>query len=389
MKTVATKYQLIQLGLCFFIVDNAKNKSSSFTKQYSAHPFNIYLFPKKDSDTSNIVFDMGTMDFHKNQKFDFNKWIYESIPYNCSKTEQKTNKKPKPPENGTDDLKLSKQDTLKIEKIFKDIKNWIKSGAKTEYHLDGLNSYLRKYMYHKLGNFFPSITYTTKDLGKFEKRFILKVNNFEASLKDVKSHDELKESILKSGAQKIFKLLTDLKVPIVGHNPALDLMFMYSHLYGDVPDNFSEFKSDIHNLFPVVYDTMIIFSDKEIKKLLLDKKSSTLESIYSSLSKIPEMANVDIHIESSYNYSHSVHYHEAGYDAYIAGYCFVKMQGYLDKSEFAKYSNKLYAHKAPFSINIAGEESLHENVLLIIVHRPQYMWVKLQMEKRWKEFMRN
>ena len=365
MRSVAEKYQLIQLGLCFF-VENPAGDVAVPGKHYTSYPFNLYLFPEERPGTrSEIVFDIDTANFHKQQKLDFNKWIYEGIPYISLKAEKiLTSRTMEERFEDAEDLRLTEDDSRKIAATLEGIKKWISDGAKGEHVLADLNPFLRKCMYQKLTEMFPAIYSESKQVGKFEKHIVLKMVTEEEkkAIKEAKKQEELKEIHRKSGALRLFKLITSMKVPIIGHNPTYDLLFIYSHLYDELPHALAEFKTNISSLFPIIYDTMLIFSDEKVKKLLPEKQSSALEAIHTFLSKSTEMASISISVGVANKYSENGHYHEAGYDAYTTGFCFAKMMGYIGVAEFEKYKNQLYAHRSPFSINLVGKEILHENV---------------------------
>eukprot|EP01022_Parablepharisma_sp_SALTPOND_P014652 TRINITY_DN200_c0_g2_i1.p4 TRINITY_DN200_c0_g2~~TRINITY_DN200_c0_g2_i1.p4 ORF type:complete len:557 (-),score=78.62 TRINITY_DN200_c0_g2_i1:65-1735(-) len=363
MRGVAEKYQLIQLGLCFFVLDTEKSAPGT---HYSAYPFNIYVFPEERPGSRNeIVFDIDTANFHKQQKLDFNKWIYEGVPYVTLKAERiMTARALEDRVEDTEELKLTEDDAKRTAQVLEGVKKWIQEGAKGEYVLADLNPFLRKFMYQKLAELFPAVYTESRQVGRFEKHIVLKVITEEEkkAIKEAKRQEELKEIHRKTGVLRLFKILTNLKAPIIGHNPTFDLLFIYSNLYEDLPYSLAEFKTQINNLFPTIYDTMLVFSDEKVKKLLPVKQSSALEAVYQFLSKSTEMSSVSIDVGLPNKYSENGHYHEAGYDSYITGYCFAKMMGYIGKEEFEKYKNFLYAHRSPFNINLTGKEALHENV---------------------------
>jgi hypothetical protein len=115
-----------------------------------------------------------------------------------------------------------------------------------------------------------------------------------------------------------------------------------------------------------------VFSDPKVQKLLPQRQSSTLESLFSFLSKSAEMLKVSVGLGSpDSKYSTGEHYHEGGYDAYITGtsssmmaigYCFAKMLHYLTKEELERYTNQFFAFRAPYNFDLGKNEELHDNV---------------------------
>lgn len=113
---------------------------------------------------------------------------------------------------------------------------------------------------------------------------------------------------------------------IVGHNMLLDLCHIIHQFFTPLPSDYSEFKSLIHGLFPNLLDTKVICQSHQFKELV---SSSNLNFLLETLSKppfsIPEIESVE---GRSYSVS-TEKSHEAGYDAYITGLCFIAMSNYL------------------------------------------------------------
>ncbi len=366
MRSVAERFQLIQLGLCFFVSDPAKSVPGA--AHYSAYPYNIYLFPEeRPGSRTDVVLDIDTANFHKQQKLDFNKWIYEGVPYLSERVEKMLIARATEERmEDSEELKLGDEDNKKVGSILENVKKWVQENSKTEYIIADLNPFLRKYMYQKIKELYPAIYAESRQTGKFDKNIVLKnvTEEEKKAIRESKQQEELKEIHRKTGARRLFKLLTTMKVPIIGHNPTYDLLFLYSHLQDELPHSLAEFKAHIISLFPTIYDTMLVFSDDKVKKLLPEKQSSALEAIYLFLSKSTEMSGVSVSIDLPGNkYLETNHYHEAGYDAYITGYCFAKMLNFVKREDLDRHKNRLYAHRAPYSITICGKEELHEHVL--------------------------
>jgi hypothetical protein len=81
IRRLAHNFVICQIGLSCFVKNKDQNK-------YVAHSYNFYLFPKDEGDNYNPRFLLQTsnMEFLCQHKFDFNKWIYEGIPY-CNQDE--------------------------------------------------------------------------------------------------------------------------------------------------------------------------------------------------------------------------------------------------------------------------------------------------------------
>jgi len=339
-------------------------------QQYMAYPYNIYIFPvMRSGSRSEVILDIDTVNFHKQRRLDFNKWIYEGVPYISANAEKVLADKVINKGKEHEELHVSDYDMKRVEQEMETISKWVEEGAKEEYVVSGLNGFLRKLLYRELAKKFPHLYSSTKDLERGRKEIILKAVTLEEKkvLQDKKIEEKLEEIRKQSGALRLLRLLVNLKAPIVGHNPIFDLMFIYSHLCNELPNTWEEFKQEIHGLFPVIYDTMLIFGDEKVKKLSSEKQSSALEAMYLFVSKSKELAGISINIEVTTGleskYLQTEHYHEAGYDSYITGYSFIKLMEYIGKEDFAKYKNQLYVHKLPYNYNLEGKEVLHDSVM--------------------------
>lgn len=257
MRAIAERYQLIQFGISFFVLDSTKAPE----KHYLGYPFNVYLFPEEGHGMQyNITLDIETACFHKQQKLDFNKWIYQGIPYLNERAEKALMAKLNEiKSNEKEELQLSEDEKKRVGICLDGLKKWIDEGAKDEYVITDLNGFLRKYVYQKVEELYPDLYAESKQKGKFEKDIIFKRLSEEdkKTKKNVKAEEELKEIQRKSGARKLFLLIKSAKFPIIGHNALFDLLFIYSHFHDDLPHEYSEFKSRLLQVFP----TYLLFQE--------------------------------------------------------------------------------------------------------------------------------
>ncbi len=73
MKAVVSRFNIIQVGLTFFVNQN---------DQVIAYPFNFYIFPRENPLRDPIISLQGnTTQFNSNQGMDWNRWIKKGIPY--------------------------------------------------------------------------------------------------------------------------------------------------------------------------------------------------------------------------------------------------------------------------------------------------------------------
>jgi poly(A)-specific ribonuclease len=133
------------------------------------------------------------------------------------------------------------------------------------------------------------------------------------------------------GLTKVFQILERARKPLVGHNMLCDLALIHQSFYQPLPDTYEGFKAQIHQIFPVIIDTkhLCFAVQKRLSqtKLLeftsltdlcgaLGSQRGTFYALFS-----PEVS----HGEQCHRYSGERVFHEAGFDAYSAGFVFLRV----------------------------------------------------------------
>lgn len=71
-RRVAAEFNIIQFGVCLFFKKSEKD--------YTAMPWNFFVFPGAAS-TATVRLDASTVEFHRRNGMDFQKWLVGGIPY--------------------------------------------------------------------------------------------------------------------------------------------------------------------------------------------------------------------------------------------------------------------------------------------------------------------
>ncbi|KAG8123670.1 hypothetical protein E2320_018990 [Naja naja] len=214
--------------------------------RYIAHSYNFFLFPatfgQMDSEFS---CQTSSIQFLSHYDFDYNKFLKDGIPY-MNETQEK-----KLQHLLSGNWMVQSFDKDKVKKVIDQVTCWISSAEEEDsmvlhdiygFQVIELQLILRKA--------FPDIwTIPLKD----EKLMVKKMNpQYRWDLENTAFDPCQREQILYSarGFTNIFQTL-----PLVGHNMLMDLLYLHEKFYKPLPENYEEFKDNIHFLFPVLLDT--------------------------------------------------------------------------------------------------------------------------------------
>ena len=250
------QFVIVQFGITTFYRVPSENA-------YKADSFSFYLFPKSiPLKSRQLSWEVEALHFLYKHGFDFNKFIQEGIPYTNEIDEKLLHDHM---EQGDVENYLSFL-SYDEEENFKECKSkvceWISSKLENASLKLEVITPMVQYVLHKdLRNNYNNI-WTTTDYKSID---VMKISGNAED--DLFKKDNLKEVVLDIylGFSKVFKLLASSKKTIIGHNILLDLMFMHQQFYKPLPDSYKEFKSNIHTLFPQIYDTK--FLSFELRKL--------------------------------------------------------------------------------------------------------------------------
>mmetsp|Transcript_26969 Transcript_26969/g.26599 ORF Transcript_26969/g.26599 Transcript_26969/m.26599 type:complete len:351 (+) Transcript_26969:403-1455(+) len=254
-------------------------------------------------------------------------------------------------------LVLSKpNDIARMKEIEENISQFL-SGADPYIDINGLNAYLRRYLYTELRKSYPNIfPESVKTEGSREVTMRLHKVDPEAAqrMKEEKESRKKFEFNGRIGFRRVFTLLEQAKKPLIVHSGLYDLAFFIDGFYGDLPEKYSEFKSLVHILFPIVYDTRYILERHPGLWEEFDQSSSLkgLSQFYSFLCK-NEFRKISL-AEGFEKYRDERYAHEAGFDALMCGTCYLWLIEKIGSLE--GYRNLLPAFKSFFALNLEGDD---------------------------------
>lgn len=116
------------------------------------------------------------------------------------------------------------------------------------------------------------------------------------------------------------KVMSRSKV-VVGHNLYLDLLNLYSCFIGELPEKVEDFRTAIHELFPVIIDTKFLATEDSATW----NNASDLRWVEKGV-RLQETPKIDVPGEfDRYQSSSSTFEHEAGYDSLLTAQIAIKL----------------------------------------------------------------
>ncbi|KAJ8730314.1 hypothetical protein PYW07_017352 [Mythimna separata] len=365
------EFLLIQFGLSAFYWDEKE-------KHYMNDTYNFYLYPRgRPGPDRMFLCQSSSLDFLASNGFNFNKLIKEGISYMTALTETKlreslTERQQTYGTREKDPVRIPDENKQLIEDICAKVKNFIDNTTEKEMEIDKCNSFIRMLLFQELRiRFKDDVMVDTKILEN--KSRVLKVIRKTAGMSDQETMrkkrewDELEEAV---GFSKVAKMISQSEKLVVGHNMLLDILHTLGNFFQQLPPDYNSFKEFTHCMFPKLLDTKYMSSLPPFKDKL---GSSVLTELLSTLAE-PPFSIPKVGCVEGRGYSNlKDKQHEAGYDAYITGLCFLAMHAHLarmrgDHSErlvpqsatLKPFLNKLFLAKtarqdSPY-INLTGAD---------------------------------
>jgi len=381
----STQTIITQFGLSMFRLDAAKN-------EYSAESYNFYICPRSfASIDARFVCQSSSLEFLTRYGFDFNKFIYGGISYLNDSQERELSEDLR---NGAlfraVDRNIPFQDEDRIRDICGDLAQWVtdkSDGAELEVDPGQVVPFV---LHHEIRRMFPTLwTFSsTTTRGMLLVRLVTADKRKRLEQEEREKGDHLEKRLINSmlGFTKVVRHLSASGKPLVGHNCLLDTLKMYNQFLDHLPPSFKEFKKRFHDKFATVLDTKHIAYNVKRRFEKINRhfesafQSSNLSQLYAVLSR----PNTGYHLLFSPRIVHAEGFgqyeindvpHEAGYDAFLAGFCFVKIAhlaatlSYLDANNMrplsfrehlqvlSEYRNQVNVQRAVINhVNLAGDD---------------------------------
>ncbi|CAH1795096.1 unnamed protein product, partial [Owenia fusiformis] len=245
--------------------------------------------------------------------------------------------------------------------------------TKESIQLDPCNGYLRKLIYQTVQLRFKNDVHLEAKTLENKQRCIVvargKSENDLKQLEEAKKEAEWQELEDAVGFSKVIRHISQSGKLVVGHNMFLDLLHTLHHFCAPLPEDYEEFKAMVSCVLPRIIDTKLMANTQPFKDRIVTSALGELQTILT----MPPFSKVHIEAVDGFpNYeNNSDSLHEAGYDAYVTGLCYIGMANYLGsmltpavkhaltKPELTQpFSNRIFlmrVHDIPY-MNMSGEE---------------------------------
>lgn len=340
LKKHSMDFLLFQFGLCTFKYDQTKSK-------YITKPFNFYIFPKPFNRTSpdlKFICQSSSIDFLASQGFDFNKVFCHGIPYLNQEEEaqlrEQTEERRNQHANGVGTpsfISPSSKGPAHVPEEHKDFINRVIgkvealfTNSEKTIDLDPCTGFQRKLIYQTLNWKFPKGLHVETVETEKKERFIQisRVDDEERKRREQQKQEREQEELNDAvGFSRVIHAISKSGKLVVGHNMLLDVMHTIHQFYCPLPEDLQDFKEVTMCVFPRILDTKLMATTQPFKELINNTSLAELEKqVKESPFKSPQVETA----EGFHSYDTAQEQlHEAGYDAYITGLCFVSMANYL------------------------------------------------------------
>ncbi|XP_019718110.1 poly(A)-specific ribonuclease PARN isoform X2 [Hippocampus comes] len=340
LKKHSMDFLLFQFGLCTFKYDQKDAK-------YVTKTFNFYIFPKPFNRTSpdiKFICQSSSIDFLASQGFDFNKVFCHGIPYLNHEEEaqlrEQTEEKRSQQANGVGTPSYISPSCSKgpahvpdehkdfINRVVEKVEALFSSTEKTV-DLEPCTGFQRKLIYQTLNWKFPKGLHV--ETMEIDKDRIIQVSKVDEEERKKREQQKLEKEQMQLndavGFSRVIHAISKSGKLVVGHNMLLDVMHTIHQFYCPLPNDLQDFKEVTMCVFPRLLDTKLMASTQPFKDLINNTSLAELEKqLNESPFKAPQIEAAEGF--PSYNTAKE-QLHEAGYDAYITGRCFISMANFL------------------------------------------------------------
>ncbi|XP_057295742.1 poly(A)-specific ribonuclease PNLDC1-like [Hydractinia symbiolongicarpus] len=325
LKKSLAQFTICQFGISAFVSDGTgKNR-------YSAHTYNFFICPQSFGPINpRFSCQASAIEFLTLHNFDFNKFMRDGISF-INKDQEKSLRsyhQQNSIQQHISSIFVKQLDEAYITPAISKLDDFVKSGLKNDaLELDFIPPGVAQYLFFKtVEKRFSNISCSLESNGVI---VVKKVLNPDQKIDFSQEYEKIIMNIV--GFSKVLQLLSQCKKPIIGHNMLSDLLLLYGKFFQNLPDSYNLFKKSINQILPCVYDTkhMAFVMRKDYKDVNFFEMTG-LEELYKVFSSPAAMfykldTPVIVHADGCNKYDCKKCAHEAGYDAFLTGYVFIRL----------------------------------------------------------------
>ena len=349
------KFIPIQLGICA-----AKFRNN----RWSLTPASIYMFPNDlcAEESVGSVFSVSTsaLNFLSSNGFDFNEWISHGIGWMSPSEERDrqamitsrieeiqsliksgSNQKSSidAPGSGAAAINIGNiGDKEAIDALKAKISTWLLTSAET-LEIPMESAFLRLLAHTVISQEFPNLH--SHSVKRGEERVICIFRDRSGVFKEQLGTltEELERLGNQRGVRGIFDLVSEKRIPLVGHNCFYDLLHTYQSFYGEVPPYLDQFKQKWTSMFPRTFDTKYLAEANDVLGGLQPPGTLKGLSDFMIASRSDSCVTVQpLGEEFQYHLTEgSDKSHDAGYDAMMTAHVFILQLQHIIERKSLKF----------------------------------------------------
>ncbi|KAF7723583.1 hypothetical protein EC973_001824 [Apophysomyces ossiformis] len=344
-REASRRFIIIQFGLCTFKWDEPSGR-------YIAKPFNFYIFPTSMTGKiqPNRVFhtQAQAFDFLSKQSFDFNKWVYQGIPYLTRQEEKEYVEDAKRRlADELPDIPIDEKELPFVNAAREKIESWISNSNPEDpegVNITTRNAYQRRLIYQEVRNRYEQLTADGRQ--GFIRVMRLNEKQLKQRAKERQKQFE-KDCEYAVGFRKVIDWISESKKMVVGHNMLLDVCHIIGQFIEPLPESVGEFKNLAHSIFPNMIDTKymssaatelhpLVGTATSLDVLRFETNKEAFKNPHigtSAFAMLRSLLTSPVEMDREFPRYLTEMAHEAGWDAYMTGAVFLKLVSYLEKAE--------------------------------------------------------
>ena len=322
---------MIQFGLSTFHYVQS-------TDSFQNRTYNFYVWPRpcsRNAPDPRFLCQTSSIDFLINQNFDFNKLFKHGISYlrptemDKLKTSLRERQEVRRQSLQNNDavnhpISIPEDQEIFLKEVHEKITKFIASDEQ-QMELDKCNGFQRRLIYQTAKEKYKDLSLNSITNANGDRVIsIVKADEDEKQrLAGLRDEAELSDLETALGFTRVIEKITESGKLVLGHNMILDIAQTINQFCGPLPESYTEFKSMSREVFPNLLDTKLMANTIPFKQEIYN---SSLEELYKTVQSPPYSLPEVRPAEAGLGYTEGCdRYHEAGYDAYITGLCFIAM----------------------------------------------------------------